>query len=335
MGASAMSASGAPPGVGPVVQPGGWTPEDLRRDTGWAHRLDAAEIAAFERGLVHARASGKGFWDLAPGDFPFGEAALERLARALAETQQGRGFQMLRGLPVDRWSVEDARLFFWGLGLHLGVPRPQGRASQYMSDVRDAGGTYRSVQGRGYNTKSAFDFHADGSDLVGLMCLRTGVSGGESLIASSITAHNTMLAERPDLLARLYEPVPFSRQGEHAPEEPAWYMAAIIGVRDGRFACRHIRNHVMLHSRTDYVDHDAPERKRHLLRLWLSLPGAPALPESWRLAYKDVEACAVRGGFRGLGITPQIESFEARMAAHHAMAFRIYADRAHTQGVRA
>ena len=386
MGASAMSASGAPPGVGPVVQPGGWTPEDLRRDTGWAHRLDAAEVAAFERGLLHARASGKGFWDLAPGDFPFGEAALERLARALAETQQGRGFQMLRGLPVDRWSVEDARLFFWGLGLHLGVPRPQGRASQYMSDVRDAGGTYRSVQGRGYNTKSALDFHADGSDLVGLMCLRTGVSGGESLIASSITAHNTMLAERPDLLARLYEPVPFSRQGEHAPEEPAWYMAAIIGVRDGRFACRHIRNHVksaqlsfpeaprltpeqieamdlfdailvrpevcfrldfepgdvqlisnhvMLHSRTDYVDHDAPERKRHLLRLWLSLPGAPALPESWRLAYKDVEARAVRGGFRGLGITPQIESFEARMAAHHAIAFRLYADRAHTQGFRA
>ena len=385
-----MSAAGASPGgqpmVQPVVQPGGWTPEDLRRDADWARRLDAAEIAAFERGLAHARASGKGCWDLAPDDFPFGEAALERLARALAETQQGRGFQMLRGLPVDRWSVEDARLFFWGLGLHLGVPRPQGRASQYMSDVRDAGGTYRSVQGRGYNTKSALDFHADGSDLVGLMCLRTGVSGGESLIASSITAHNTMLAERPDLLARLYEPVPFSRQGEQAPEEPAWYMAAIIGVRDGRFACRHIRNHVksaqlsvpeaprltpeqieamdlfdailvrpevcfrldfepgdvqlinnhvMLHSRTDYVDHDAPERKRHLLRLWLSLPGAPALPESWRLAYKDVEARAVRGGFRGLGITPQIESFEARMAAHHAMAFRIYADRAHAQGVRA
>ena len=390
MGASAMSAAGASPGgqpmVQPVVQPGGWTPEDLRRDADWARRLDAAEIAAFERGLAHARASGKGCWDLAPDDFPFGEAALEWLARALAETQQGRGFQMLRGLPVDRWSVEDARLFFWGLGLHLGVPRPQGRASQYMSDVRDAGGTYRSVQGRGYNTKSALDFHADGSDLVGLMCLRTGVSGGESLIASSITAHNTMLAERPDLLARLYEPVPFSRQGEQAPEEPAWYMAAIIGVRDGRFACRHIRNHVksaqlsfpeaprltpeqieamdlfdailvrpevcfrldfepgdvqlinnhvMLHSRTDYVDHDAPERKRHLLRLWLSLPGAPALPESWRLAYKDVEARAVRGGFRGLGITPQIESFEARMAAHHAMAFRIYADRAHAQGVRA
>jgi hypothetical protein len=374
------------PLIEPVARPRGWTPDDLRRDTGWAWRLTAAEIADFERGLTHARATGRGFWDLGPADFPFGPAALERLDKALAETQEGRGFQMLRGLPVERWSTEDSRLFFWGLGLHLGVPRPQGKASQYMSDVRDAGGTYRSVQGRGYNTKSALDFHADGSDLVGLMCLRTSLSGGESLISSSVTAHNVMLAERPDLLARLYEPVPFSRQGEHAPEEPPWYTAAIMGVREGHFACRHIRNHVksaqlsfpeaprltpaqleamdlfdaillrpdvcfrldfepgdvqfinnhvMLHSRTDYVDHEAPERKRHLLRLWLSLPGAPALPTSWRLAYKDVEARAVRGGFRGVGITPQIESFEARLAAHHAMAFRIYADRAQPQGADA
>ena len=377
---------GATTMIEPVTRPRGWMSEALRRDAGWATRLTAAEIADFERGLVHARGTGRGLWDLEPADFPFGAAALERLGEAVAETQEGRGFQMLRGLPVERWSTEDARLFFWGRGLHLGVPRPQGKASQYMSDVRDAGGTYRSVQGRGYNTKSALDFHADGSDLVGLMCLRTSLSGGESLISSSVTAHNVMLAERPDLLARLYEPVPFSRQGEHAPEEPPWYTAAIMGVRDGRFACRHIRNHVksaqlgfpeaprltpaqleamdlfdailvrpdvcfrldfepgdvqfinnhvVLHSRTDYVDHEAPERKRHLLRLWLSLPGAPALPTSWRLAYKDVEARAVRGGFRGVGITPQIESFEARLAAHHAMAFRIYADRAQPQGADA
>lgn len=372
--------------IDPVLRPRGWTPEDLRRDGGWSVRLSADEIADFELGLAHARATGRTAYDLSPADFPFGPAALARLRAAVAETQEGRGFQLLRGLPVGRWSTDDARLFFWGLGLHLGVPRPQGRASQFMSDVRDAGGTYRSVQGRGYNTKSALDFHADGSDLVGLMCLRTAVSGGESLISSSVTAHNTMLAERPDLLALLYEPVVFSRQGEQAPEEPPWYEAAILGVRDGRFACRHIRNHVksaqlsfpeiprltpaqlealdlfdailrrpevcfrmdfepgdvqlinnhvVLHSRTDYVDHEAPEHKRHLLRLWLSLPGSPALPESWRLAYKDVEARAVRGGFRGQAITPEIEAFEARLAAHHGMAFRIYTDRDRHLGVAA
>ena len=372
--------------IGPVTRPRGWTPEDLRADGGWAVRLSAEEIADFERGLGHALGTGKGLLELSPADFPFGPAALARLRTAVDETQEGRGFQLLRGRPAERGGVEASRSFFWGLGLHLGVPRQQGRASQMMSDVRDAGGTYRSTQGRGYNTRSALDFHADGSDLVGLMCLRTAVSGGESLIASSVTAHNVMLAERPDLLALLYEPLVFSRQGEHAPEEPPWYAAAILGVRDGRFACRHVRNHVksaqlsfpevprltdaqlealdlfdailarpdvcfrmhfepgdvqlinnhvVLHSRTDYVDHDEPERKRHLLRLWLSLPQAPALPESWRDAYKDVEARAVRGGFRGQHFTPEIEAFEARMAAHHGMAFRVYADRDSHKGVPA
>lgn len=372
--------------IAPVTRPPGWTADDLRADGRWAVRLVAEEIRDFERGLEYALGTGKGELELSPADFPFGPAALARLRAAIAETQDGRGFRLLRGLPVERWSVETSRTFFWGLGLHLGVPRQQGRASQMMSDVRDAGGTYRSVQGRGYNTRSALDFHADGTDLVGLMCLRTAVSGGESLIASSVTAHNVMLAERPDLLALLYEPITFSRQGEQAPEEPPWYRAAIMGARDGRFACRHIRNHVksaqlsfpevprltdaqtealdlfdeilrrpevcfrmhfqpgdvqlinnhvVLHSRTDYVDHDAPERKRHLLRLWLSLPEAPALPESWRDAYKDVEARAVRGGFRGQKVTPEVEAFEARMAAHHRMAFRVYADRDRFNGVTA
>jgi hypothetical protein len=37
-------------------------------------------------------------------------------------------------------------------------------------------------------------------------------------------------------------------------------------------------NHVTLHSRTDYEDWPEPERKRHLLRLWLDTDGARPLP---------------------------------------------------------
>jgi hypothetical protein len=284
----------------------------------------------------------------------------------------------MRGLPVERWSVDDARRLFWGIGLHLGVPRPQGKASQFMSDVRDAGGTYRSTAGRGYNTRSALDFHADAADIVGLMCLHIARSGGESMISSSVAAHNVMLAERPDLVAELYQPVVFSRQGEQAPEEPPYYAASVFGLKDGQFACRHIRNHVrsaqqsfpeiprltaaqtealdyfdevlrrpdlcfrmdfepgdvqlinnhvVLHSRTDYEDHDEPERKRHLLRLWISSPDAIALPDNWQAAYKDTAQRAVRGGYRGIGITPEIEAFERRIAQEHHMTFHVYADR--------
>lgn len=366
------------PSLSPITHPPGWHRADIEADGSWAVPLSAAEIADFEAGLDSARRTGLGLLALSRRDFAFGPAATRRLRATVEETQHGRGFQLMRGLPVTRWSVDDCRLFFWGVGLHLGVPRPQGKASQFMSDVRDAGGTYRSTAGRGYNTRSALDFHADGSDLVGLMCLRTARAGGESLISSSIAAHNVMLAERPDLVSALYGLFSFSRQGEQAPEEPPWYQASVFGQRDGHFACRHIRNHVrsaqlsfpevprltplqnealnhldavlmrpelcfhmnfeagdmqwinnhiVLHSRTDYEDFDDPDRKRHLLRLWISSPDAPALPEAWAAAYKDTAPRAVRGGFRGAGITPEAEAFERRMAAEHQMAFRVYADR--------
>jgi len=32
-----------------------------------------------------------------------------------------------------------------------------------------------------------------------------------------------------------------------------------------------LNNYVVVHSRTDYVDHDDPERLRRLLRLWLRI----------------------------------------------------------------
>jgi Taurine catabolism dioxygenase TauD, TfdA family len=44
---------------------------------------------------------------------------------------------------------------------------------------------------------------------------------------------------------------------------------------DMQFLC----NHWVLHSRTKYEDWPDPERRRHLLRLWLACPGAPAVPD--------------------------------------------------------
>ena len=365
--------------IEPVQVPRGWTSADIAADDSWAVRLNDDEVADFERGMLKARATGRALFDLSKADFQFGPRALGQLRRTIEETQRGRGFQMMRGFPVERWSKEDSRLLFWGIGLHLGVPRPQGKSSQFMSDVRDAGGTYRSTSGRGYNTKSALDFHADGSDLVGLICLRTAREGGESLISSSIAAHNVMLEERPDLVKEMYGLFTFSRQGEHAAEEPPYYDISVFGRNtSGQFACRHIRNHVnsaqasfpevrrlspaqsealdyldavlarpelcfrmnfepgdiqwinnhiVLHSRTDYDDYEEDDRKRHLLRLWIASPDAQQLPANWADCYKDVEARAVRGGFRGQHITPEIEAFEQRIAEEHNMTFRIYHDR--------
>jgi hypothetical protein len=56
-----------------------------------------------------------------------------------------------------------------------------------------------------------------------------------------------------------------------------------------------VHNHTILHDRTSFVDWPEPERKRHLLRLWLAAPGARPLPPVYLERYGSVEI-GDRGG---------------------------------------
>lgn len=50
-----------------------------------------------------------------------------------------------------------------------------------------------------------------------------------------------------------------------AAARPGVYLDMALRPGDIQF----LNNHVILHGRTDYQDHEEPERRRHLLRLWL------------------------------------------------------------------
>ena len=56
-----------------------------------------------------------------------------------------------------------------------------------------------------------------------------------------------------------------------------------------------VHNHTMLHDRTDYVDWEDEDKKRHLLRLWLAIPGARPLPEIFKERYGKIDI-GDRGG---------------------------------------
>ncbi len=58
-----------------------------------------------------------------------------------------------------------------------------------------------------------------------------------------------------------------------------------------------LNNHVCLHSRTAFEDHEDEDRRRHLLRMWLSVPNSRALSPSLATIFQDQRAGAVRGGF--------------------------------------
>ena len=56
-------------------------------------------------------------------------------------------------------------------------------------------------------------------------------------------------------------------------ESPGTYLDMDLEPGDVQL----LSNHTVMHARTDYEDHPEPDRKRHLLRLWISLPSSRSL----------------------------------------------------------
>lgn len=222
----------------------GWTAKNLERDTSWIVPLPASvrdNLVDVARKVV---AKEKNLFAMSRQNFDFSAAVRETIDYVSQEINERSGVILLKGVPVDDLDLETVTILYWGLGLHLGIPRPQGKMSQFISHVRDEGGTYRSTKGRGYNTNSKLDFHTDGSDIVGLICLKQAMEGGNSMIAHSIRAFRTLEQERPELAECLMHPFVYSRQGEEASDETPYYRASIFGEKNGKLFCRYIRNHI-------------------------------------------------------------------------------------------
>jgi hypothetical protein len=56
-----------------------------------------------------------------------------------------------------------------------------------------------------------------------------------------------------------------------------------------------VHNHTLLHDRTAFDDWEEPQRRRHLLRLWLACPGARPLPPVFAQRYGTIDI-GDRGG---------------------------------------
>lgn len=354
-------------------RPAPWYAQDVQRDLGWVQRLSAEEVAGFDQALAHARRHPKPLLAMEQQDFPLPAAARAALQRALAATQGRWGMCLVKGFPVDRWSEDDCRLAYWGMGLYLGVGRTQNKASEIINDVRDAGGDYKVKGGRGYNTNAQLDFHQDSCDVVALLCRRTAKSGGTSKVISSMALREQVQARRPDLIAVLEADFHHSYQGTQDPTQAPFYRCPIFSQPGQVFTVRTNRkntvaaqrdfdevprltaaqtealdlldelmpseqlcysmeleqgdlqllnNYVTLHSRTHFEDHERPDDKRHLFRLWLAVPGSQPLPPAFESYFYDVRPGAVRGGVRGSAITEAFLAYERRQAQALGMLYK-------------
>jgi hypothetical protein len=313
-----------------------WYGRDLANCDDWIEHLSAAEINEVEQN----------------GSFP---SLAPRLHRILAEVLNGRGFVLIKGLPVEGWTRREAAVAFLAIGAQLGNLRMQNAEGHLLGHVRDLGRSSDDPNTRIYQTRERQTHHTDSCDVVGLMCLRTAKSGGLSSLVSSTTIFNEMRRRRPDLLKILMEPIETDRRGEVPAGGKPYFNIPVFNYHDGLVSAIYqrqyiesarrfpgvppltplqiealdlldelandpklnlmmelqpgdiqlVHNHTILHDRTAFEDYPEPERKRHLLRLWLAPSGARPLSEVYAERFGSITS-GDRGGVVVPGAKPAI-----------------------------
>jgi hypothetical protein len=224
-----------------------WTAQDVADPATWTERLSPAEVAEVEAAV--ARNSGRDLLEIGKSDFPLPTLS-KRLKVIEKELMDGRGFVLIRGLPRQWWDNDQMCLAYWGIGAHLGRPWPQNAKGHLLGDVTDQGKAPDDPTARGNELgQVGLDYHCDGSDLVGLLCLQTGLSGGLSAVCNSVSLHNRLVRERPDLAAELYKPQPYDARGEQAPGRPGWYSLPVFTRHGDRLFVRLIRPYILASQR--------------------------------------------------------------------------------------
>lgn len=198
------------PASGPTL----WRGDQFVKDRSWIHELTRSDIGELERGLAAVRESSAPKIGFTRDEFPL-ERFGARIGSVLAEVQDGRGFAIFRGLPVERYSRADLETIYWGIGTYMGNPISQNAQGDLIAEVTDKGADYATATNdRGYMSKDKLNPHVDTSDMTSLLCLRTAGVGGVSSLASSATVYNEVLVQRPDLLEVYYRGFHHDLRGE-------------------------------------------------------------------------------------------------------------------------
>lgn len=332
--------------------PAAWTGKEFSQSTEWCEPFQPDEIYELEQAANRVLETKMPLSEVGRGDFLLPTLS-KKLQRIASELLHGRGFALLRGLPIETYDPEQVATIFWGLGTHLGNPVVQNAAGHLLGHVTDLGLDAGDVDVRLYQTCERQGYHTDSADLVALLCIRPARSGGRSMLCSASSVHNAMLERCPELLAELYRDFYTDQRGEYRQGCKPHFKAPILNYFKGelsvlyqrsyiesaqRFAdvpdlserqiaaldafdaclddpdlhlemqlqagdIQLVHNHALLHDRSAFSDWPEPEKRRHLLRLWLSPEDGRPLPPCFAQRYGSLVP-GRRGGVGLAGVRP-------------------------------
>jgi hypothetical protein len=351
--------------LSPITTEAAWRGDRLSKTQDWVYMLSKAQIDELE-------ALGSRFVEADPDlrfvqaeDYPLAECR-DAVRVWTHDVDAGRGFTLVRGLRTHLYSDALSSAIYFILGLHMGDPIRQNELGDILDHVyATSDKTLGDPGALSSKVRDQLVYHRDGSDIVGLMCLRPAKQGGISCLVSSAEVYNEILRRRPDLAPLLFQDYERDwRRQDH--DSPALnYPAPVVSIVDGVFNMyagtlyiftaqeypgvpaltpeqtevlnlldeitvepgmaiemdfrpgdiQWVSNPAIMHARTQFWDYPEPQRRRHLLRLWLSRKGdRPSITlsrhrEHARSGPRDGQAADDLGNFNiGVAAVPRLIS---------------------------
>ncbi len=292
----------------PVTDRSAWRGPKMQRDRSWIAQLTPSQAQELERESID------------------GTNVAAVIDEAREEVLRGRGFVLLRGLPVAGRSMEAIRAMYWRLGLRLGTAVTQNLKGDLIAEIKDHGLDVNQLNVKPSMTNADQRPHTDPGDIVTLLCINRAQSGGISRIASTMAIYNEVLEKHPEYLEWLYRGFHHDLRGDASEAAPYGCTPRPIPVyryHGGQLSCvfnastikdaqrrmgalvpdaemkaidymvelarsdefrldmdfqpgdlQLVNNHTVMHWRTGFQDPPEIDKRRLLLRLWVTAPDA-------------------------------------------------------------
>lgn len=181
-----------------------WKAADVADDASWRFAFSAEEIAEIDRALRGVQARGLSWGAFGKDDFPIPLFAA-KLAAIDDVIRNGRGFALIKGLPVRNYGIDELKTIYWGMGQYMGQVISHNVAGDFVAAVTDLQLQDTDPNRRNNTTNQLLDPHTDLADVVTLLCVEQAKEGGLSSLVSTVAIHNEIVQHHPEYLEVLYE----------------------------------------------------------------------------------------------------------------------------------
>ena len=120
----------------PIDHPSAWKVADFTTPTDYTIKLDATHLHDIDRAVRQIKAAGLGLDDLQREHFevPSLRPVIDKIRHQIGD---GRGFVVVRRLPVEDYSKDEIGMIFWAIGTHLGRGLSQSVLGDRLGHVKD------------------------------------------------------------------------------------------------------------------------------------------------------------------------------------------------------